>query len=176
MAKLLQTRLKQAKTTVDTLGNKQLRVGKRVKLSGWLIFDGIALIIIISVATMRLTHAGVDYSFERLPQQMQGGTLKQGVVTGDYRQLVAEGIHAEASSTVTAAEMAASKQVCARLRVASSDTFVDIQVNGKYANKFVSNAGDAVVCVDVNNQGAGGVVYAGTSGNADVYSIYGTKQ
>lgn len=174
MANLPKT-LKQAKTRVDTLGNTQLRVGKKFKLSGWLLFDGIVLIIIISVAAVRLTHAGGNYSFMRTPQQMQGGTLGRSVVTGDYRSLVSNGIHAEASAIVSAEEVAASSQICAQMHVKSKDTFVDIQLNGHYANKFSTLAGDVTVCAPVNNEDKGGTVYAGTSGNADVYSIYGTN-
>ena len=83
MAKVFQTKLKQAKTNVDRLGNTQLQLGKRFKLSGWMLFDGIVLIIIISVAAVRLTHAGGNYTFMRTPQQMQGGTMGKNVLTGD---------------------------------------------------------------------------------------------
>lgn len=176
MARVFQTKLKQAKTSVDRLGNTQLRVGKRFKLSGWFIFDGIVLLIIISVAAVRLTHAGVETTFMRTPQQMQGGSLGRSIVGSDYRRLVSNGIHAEASATITAAEAAASRQICAQMHVNSADTFVDIQINGRYANKFANGSGDITVCVEVNNQDTGGVVYAGTSGNADVQSIYGTRE
>jgi len=175
MAKVFTTQFKQAKTTVDRLGNTQLRVGRRFKISGWLLFDGIALIIIISIATLRLTHAGLNYSFERTPAQMQGGSLTHSVVSGDYRRLVSSGIHAEASAVLTAQEVGESQQVCAQLHVNSKDTFIDIQLNGHYANAFVSRAADATVCVDVNHEASGGTVYAGTSGNADVQRIYGIK-
>lgn len=175
MANTVQSRFKQAKTSVDRIGNTQLRVGKRFKLSGWLLFDGIALIIIISVAAVRLTHAGVDYTFMRTPQQMQSGVLSRSVTSGEYRQLSSNGVHAETGASVTAGEMAASGQLCAQLHVNSSDTFVDIQVNGHYATKFANEAGDITVCVDVDYEAKAGTVYAGTSGKADVYSIYGTK-
>lgn len=175
MANSLQTKFKSAKTNVDRLGNTQLRVGKRFKISGWLLFDGIALIIIISVAAVRLTHAGANYTFTRLPEQMQGGTLGRSVVTGQYRRLVSNGIHAEAGATVTQAEVQASSQICAQLHTNSNDTFVDIQFNGHYATKFASQAGDVTVCADLNGETQGGTIYAGTSGNADVYSIYGTR-
>jgi len=174
MANLPKT-LKQAKIRVDTLGNTQLRVGKKFKLSGWLLFDGIVLIIIISVAAVRLTHAGGNYSFMRTPQQMRGGTLGRSVVAGDYRSLVSNGIHAEASAIVSAEEVAASSQICAQMHVKSKDTFVDIQLNGHYVNKFSTSVGDVTVCAPVNHEDKGGTVYAGTSGNADVYSIYGTN-
>ena len=175
MANSVQSRFKQAKTSVDRLGNTQLRVGKRFKLSGWLLFDGIVLIIIISVAAVRLTHAGVDYTFMRTAGQMQSGTLSRSVTAGEYRGLLSNGIHAETGASVTADEMAASSQVCAQMHVNSRDTFVDIQINGHYASKFSNAAGDVTVCADVNNEAKGGTVYAGTSGKADVYSIYGTK-
>lgn len=175
MAKVFKTQLKQAKTTVDKLGNRQLRVGKKFKLSGWMLFDGIVLIIIISVAAVRLTHAGGNYTFMRTPQQMQGGTLERNVVTGEYRKLVASGIHAEASATVATEEVAASSEICANFRVVSKDTFVDIQLNGHYVNKFSAGAGEVTVCAPVNHEDKGGVVYAGTSGNANVQSIYGVE-
>jgi len=173
MAKTFQAQFKKAKTTVDQLGNTQLRVGKRFKISGWLLFDGIVLLIIISVATLRLTQAGENYTFMVTPGQMQGGELKRSVVAGPYRQLVSTGIHAETSVAVTTDQVAASDKICANMHVRSKDTFIDIQLNGKYANKFVTTAGDTTVCVDVKGQSAVGTVYAGTSGNADVYSIYG---
>ena len=176
MANTLQTPLKQAKTTVDRLGNTQLRVGKRFKISGWLLFDGIVLIIIISVATLRFTHAGANYSFLVNPAQMQGGELKRSVVDGSYRQLVSNGIHAETSAVATTEQIKASKQVCADMRVRSNNTFIDVQFNGKYANKFVTQAGQATVCVELGSQAQGGTIYAGTSGNADVYQVYGTSQ
>lgn len=175
MANTVQSRFKQAKTSVDRLGNTQLRVGKRFKLSGWLLFDGIVLIIIIGVAAVRLTHAGVDYTFMRTAQQMQSGTLGKSVTAGEYRGLSSNGIHAETGASVTADEMAASGQVCAQMHVNSNDTFVDIQINGHYGSKFATAAGDITVCADVNNEAKAGTVYAGTSGKADVYSIYGTK-
>jgi hypothetical protein len=175
MAKLFQTKFKQAKTSVDRLGNKQLRVGKKYKLSGWMLFDGIVLIIIISVAAVRLTHAGGNYTFTRTPQQMQGGTLERNVITGEYRKLVSNGIHAEASASVAAEEVVASGQICAQVHVASKNTFVDIQLNGHYASKFAASAGDVTVCAPLAGETKGGTVYAGTSGNADVQSIYGLQ-
>lgn len=175
MANTVQSRFKQAKTGVDRLGNTQLKVGKKFKLSGWLLFDGIVLIIIISVAAVRLTHAGANYTFTRTPQQMQGGTLARSVVNGEHRSLSSNGIHAEASTSVTADEVAASSQICAQMRVKSSDTFVDVQINGHYASKFTTSAGDITICADVNHEAKGGTVYAGTSGKAEVYSIYGAQ-
>ncbi len=175
MAKAFQTKFKQAKTSVDRVGNRQLRIGKNFKLSGWMLFDGIVLIIIISVAAVRLTHAGGNYTFMRTPQQMQGGTLERNVITGEHRKLVSNGIHAEASATVETEEIAASSQICARMHVASKDTFVDIQLNGHYTNRFSAGAGEVTVCAPLDGDTKGGTVYAGTSGNADVQSIYGLE-
>lgn len=175
MANTVQTRFKQAKTGVDRLGNRQLQVGKKFTISGWMLFDGIALIIIISVAAVRLTHAGVDYTFMRTAQQMEAGTLGRSVAAGEYRRLSSNGIHAETSAEVTADELAASSQICAQMHVSSADTFADIQFNGHYASKFATSAGDVTVCVAIDKSSQGGKVYAGTSGKADVYSIYGSK-
>lgn len=152
-----------------------LKVGKKFTLSGWMVFDGLALIIIVGVLAVRFAGASVDSTFNRTPSQMSGGTLSRSVASGVYRHIVAKDVHAEASAPVTAAEVAASKQICAQMRVNSANTFVDIQLNGHFANEFAQNAGDVTVCVDVNNDTKGGVVYAGTSGDANVSAIYGIR-
>lgn len=152
-----------------------LKVGKKFTLSGWMVFDGLALIIIVGVLAVRFAGASVDSTFTRTPSQMSGGELSRSVAHGVYRHIVANDVHAEATAQVTAAEVAASRQICAQMHVNSADTFVDIQINGHYANKFVVTAGDVLVCADVNNENKGGVVYAGTSGDANVSTIYGTK-
>ena len=175
MAKVLQTKLKQAKTSVDKLGNSQLRVGKRFSLSGWLLFDGIVLMIIIGVAAVRLTHAGVNYTFMVNPSQMQGGSLSRNIATGESRRLVSNGIHAETTAIVTADQIAASTEVCADIHVSSKNTFVDIQLNGQYASQFADQAGDKTVCVVIDKAAGAGTIYAGTSGNAEVHRIYGVQ-
>jgi hypothetical protein len=152
-----------------------LKVGKKFSLSGWMVFDGLALIIIVGVLAARFAGASVDSTFTRTPSEMNGGTLSRSVAHGVYRHIVAEGVHAEASTQVSAEEVAASRQICAQMRVNSADTFVDIQINGHYANKFMTSAGDVVVCADVNNESKGGMVYAGTSGDANVSAIYGVR-
>lgn len=164
-----------ANVSINKLKKPNLRVGKKYKLSGWLIFDGIALIIIVGVLAVRFAGASVDSTFTRTPAQMSGGTLGRSVASGNYRQIVATGIHAETNVTVMSAEVAASRQICAQMHVNSAKTFVDIQLNGHYASKFMENAGDVTVCADVNNENQGGVIYAGTSGSANVQSIYGTR-
>lgn len=152
-----------------------LKVGKKFTLSGWMIFDGLALIIIVGVLAARFAGASVDSTFMRTPGQMNEGTLVRSAVNGVSRHVVAGGIHGETSATVSAADIAASKQVCARVRVNSANTFIDIQINGHFANKFVTTPGDATVCADVNNENLGGEVFAGTSGDMSVYRIYGTR-
>lgn len=164
-----------AKLNLNSNSRSSLKVGKKVTLNRWLIFDGIALIIVVGVLAARFSHAGVNYSFMRTPAQMSGGTLGRSITSGDYRHLAANGVHAEASAKVTADEMAASTQVCAQMHVNSAKTFVDIQINGLYANKFVESAGDVTVCADTNKQAQGGDIFAGTSGDAQVISIYGAK-
>lgn len=152
-----------------------LKVGKKFALSGWMIFDGLALIIIVGVLAARFAGASVDSVFTRTPSQMNGGALSRSVAHGVYRHIVAEGVHAEASAQLTADEVAASRQICAQMRVNSADTFVDIQINGHYASKFASKAGDVLVCAEVNYENKAGMVYAGTSGDANVSAIYGTR-
>ena len=164
-----------ARLPLPAINKANLKVGKKVKLNAWLVFDGIALVIIVGVLAARLSNAGVDYTFMRTASQMSSGSLGRSVAASDYRHISADGVHAETTATVTAAEMAASKQICAEVRANSAKNFVDIQVNGHFANKFVETPGNTTVCVDVNNDKTGGVVYAGTSGDANVYSIYGTK-
>lgn len=159
----------------NNIMKRKLKVGKKFQLSGWMIFDGIALIIIVGVLAVRFTKASVDSTFMRTPQQMTSGELQRNVATGESRRIVAEGVHAETSVAVTADDMAASRQVCAQFRVNSSQTFVDIQINGHFANSFADKPGNVTVCADVNNESVGGVIYAGTSGNANVLSIYGTR-
>jgi hypothetical protein len=152
-----------------------LKVGKKFSLSGWMIFDGLALIIIVGVLAARFAGASVDSTFMRTPSQMEGGTLSRSVAQGVYRHIVAQDVHAEASAQVSAEEVAASRQICAQMHVNSADTFVDIQINGHYANKFAVKSGDVLVCADVNNENKGGAVYAGTSGDANVLAIYGVR-
>lgn len=152
-----------------------LKVGKKFTLSGWMIFDGIALIIIVGVLAARFAGASVDSTFMRTPQQMTSGTLQRSVASGEYRHIVAKDIHAETSATVVASDVAASRQVCVKFRVNSANTFVDVQLNGHFANKFMVDPGDVTLCADVNNENQGGSIYAGTSGDANVYSIYGIR-
>lgn len=152
-----------------------LKVGKKFTLSGWMIFDGLALIIIVGVLAARFAGASVDSTFMRTPQQMASGTLQRSVANGEYRRITAKDVHAETSAAVVAQDVAASRQVCAQFRVNSANTFVDIQLNGHFANKFVAAPGEVTLCMDVNNDNLGGTVYAGTSGDANVYSIYGIR-
>lgn len=157
------------------LSKPVLKVGKKFTLSGWMVFDGLALIIIVGVLAARFAGASVDSTFMRTPSQMSGGTVGRSIANGMYRHIVAEGVHAEASVDISAAEAAASRQICAQMHVNSANTFVDIQVNGHYASKFMVSAGDVLVCTDVNNESRGGMVYAGTSGDASVSVIYGVR-
>lgn len=153
-----------------------LRVGKKFSLSGWMIFDGLALIIIVGVLAARFAGASVDSTFNRTPNQMTGGSIGRSVANGEYRHVKAtNGIHAETSVAVLPADVAASRQICAQFRVNSANTFVDIQLNGHFANKFVVSPGDVTLCTNVDNENRGGSVYAGTSGDANVYSIYGIR-
>lgn len=164
-----------ANISVNKVMKNKLKVGKKFQVSGWMIFDAIALIIIVGVLAVRFTQASVDSTFMRTPQQMSQGTLQRSVAGGEYRHIVAKDVHDEASAQVEAADIAASRQVCAQFHVNSADTFVDLQLNGHFANSFMTKPGDVTLCVDVNNENQGGVVYAGTSGNANVYRIYGTR-
>jgi hypothetical protein len=152
-----------------------LKVGKKFTLNGWMIFDGLALVIIVGVLAARFAGASVESTFKRTPDQMSGGTLSRSVANGISRHIVAEGIHAETSVTVTAQELATSRQVCAQMKVNSAETFIDIQVNGKYANKFVTTPGEALVCVDLKGEQSDVTVYAGTSGDVNVSVIYGVQ-
>lgn len=164
-----------ARISTNTLKKNSLSVGKKPKLNKWLVFDGIALIIIVGVLAVRFTRASVDSTFMRTPAQMTEGSLDRSVAAGEFRHVVAKSIHAETSVAIDAADIAASRQVCAQFHVNSAKTFVDIQLNGHFANQYMEQPGDVTLCADVNNENKGGVIYAGTSGDVNVYSIYGTK-
>ena len=105
------------KTNFNSLKKANLKVGKKVTLNRWLVFDGIVLIIIVGVLAARFSHAGVNYTFMRTPSQMSGGTVGRSVTNGDYRHIVANGVHAEASAKASDQEMKASSQVCAQMHV-----------------------------------------------------------
>lgn len=160
---------------VSSMMTKRVSIGKKFTLSGWMIFDGLALIIIVGVLAARFAGASVDSTFRRLPAQMMGGSLERSIAAGEYRHIIAKDVHAEATAEVLATDIAASQQICARVRANSANTFVDIQLNGHYASEFVAQPGEVTVCADVNHENQGGTVYAGTSGDANVYSIYGIK-
>ena len=158
-----------------TSKKNSLKAGKKFKLNRWLVFDGIVLIIIVGVLAVRFTRASVDSTFMRTPQQMNSGTIQRSVVGGEARHIVTNEVHAETSVTVDATEMQASRQVCADMRANSPQNFVDIQINGHFANKFADKPGEVTVCADVNNDNRGGEIYVGTNGDASVYRIYGVR-
>lgn len=164
-----------ARLPLPSIKNANLKVGKKITLSGWLVFDGIALIVIVGVLAARMSHAGGNYVFIKSPQQMSGGSLARDVASGEYRHVVAGGVHGETTAVVTTADITGSSQICADFRTNSAKNFIDIQLNGHYANKFVASSGNATVCADLNSDYAGGTIYAGTSGDVNVLSIYGVK-
>lgn len=163
------------KLTTPNSSKAALKVGKTFKPSAWLVFDAIALVVIVGVLALRFTRASGQNTFSRTPQQMSKGTLSRSVASGTFRHIVADGVHAETGADVSTAEMAASTRVCASMHVNSPNTFIDIQVNGHFANQFVEKPGEATICAALDNDAQAGTVYAGTSGDASVYNIYGEK-